>query len=716
MSEPTGIPALVRKKFKLSLLVAIPALVVTTGGLIVFFTLSNTRRTMEDFGWALFREATNQSINETRNVIREAIPDIETLGNLYRKGLLETDRSRQAGFYAEILRSHKDYSWVSFGDESGTFIGATRPEPDGKLLRTNISWLAGGRTLSYEYDLDAGGYQKFYKFDGNAGYDPRSRPFYELAKKNKKRVWTPPYIFFEQGVPGITCANPVYDAAGRLRGVFSIDFDLNSLSEIVAKAKVSERGVVFVFTENREILGHPTIKVVAKTGQRAEGQILTVADIPDANIKAFFAELDAEKSKDGKVHFKDRAQHNFDLAINGENYLASYSRFQIDEGLHWIIGIIAPEQDFRGIVEVKENYKRAYAISIAAIVLSLMLAVVFTRLISTPLRSISMDMERVGRLEIDSSKINLSLFAEISAMEQHLQNMKGGLRSFASYVPKDLVRNLLKSGKEARLEGSTEVLTVLFTDIAGFTSFAEQLEPDELVQKLGKYFEIMTRAIMNHKGTIDKFIGDGIMAFWGAPAADSQHAVQACMAALSCIDALRELAASAEHGSWAKQLRTRFGIATGPVLVGNIGTTERMNYTVMGDTVNLSSRLEGINKIYNTSIVASELTYDLVKDQIIGRTLDVVAVKGKKHGVRIYELLRRREKATAAELELERLSEKGLSAFMAQNMPVAKQAFAQILDLHEHDLSAKLILQRIADYEALTDKSTWSPVNALSVK
>jgi hypothetical protein len=151
---------------------------------------------MEDFGWALFREATNQSINETRNVIREAIPDIETLGNLYRKGLLASDRSRQAGFYAEILRSHKDYSWVSFGDEYGTFIGATRPEPNGKLLRTNISSLAGGRTLSYEYDLDERGSQKFYKFDGNAGYDPALTPLLRAGEKNKKaRLDTTIHIF-----------------------------------------------------------------------------------------------------------------------------------------------------------------------------------------------------------------------------------------------------------------------------------------------------------------------------------------------------------------------------------------------------------------------------------------------------------------------------------------------------------------------------------------
>ncbi|MFO1526349.1 MAG: adenylate/guanylate cyclase domain-containing protein [Turneriella sp.] len=703
-------PRTPRTKFKLSLLVAIPALVVITGGLIVFFTLTNTRRTMEDFGWALFRDATNQSINDTRNVIREAIPDIETLQNLYQRGLLATDYNWQARYYAELLRSHRDYSWVSFGDENGTFVGAYRPDASSKIVRTNISWLKGKKTESFEYDVDLRGNQTLYKYDPNAGYDPRNRPFYELAKKSGKRMWTPPYIFFEQGVPGITCAMPVYGADKRLRGVFSIDFDLNSLSEIVAKSKVSERGVIFIFTENREILGHPTIKVVSKTGGRGEGKILTVADIPDANIKAFFAELD----RDGKSSNGDR--HSFSLQINGERHLASYSRFEIDEGLKWVIGIIAPENDFRGIVEVKENYKRAYAISFAAILLSLMLAVVFTRLISTPLRSISQDMEKVGRLEIESGGTNGSMFKEIHAMDQNLQSMKGGLRSFASYVPKDLVRDLLKTGKEARLEGSTETLTILFTDIAGFTSFAEQLEPTELVQKLGKYFEIMTAAIMKHKGTIDKFIGDGIMSFWGAPAADAEHAIDACLAALACVDALRELAQSAEHGYWAKHLRTRFGIATGPVLVGNIGTPERMNYTVMGDTVNLSSRLEGINKIYHTSIVASESTYALVKEKIIGRALDIVAVKGKSHGVRIYEILGKRAAATPQDTELEGIAEQALTAFIGRDMDSAKKLYARILELRHDDQSAQLILRRIYDYETLPDKATWSAVNALVSK
>lgn len=141
-----------------------------------------------------------------------------------------------------------------------------------------------------------------------------------------------------------------------------------------------------------------------------------------------------------------------------------------------------------------------------------------------------------------------------------------------------------------------------------------------------------------------------------------------------------------------------------------------MNYTVMGDTVNLSSRLEGINKFYNTSIVASESTWLLVKEQIVGRALDIVAVKGKSQGVRVYELLGLRATATAQDLELEKIAEHGIAAFVAKDMVTAKADFNRILEMKETDQSAKLILQRIADYEAMPDKSAWSAVNALAAK
>src|SRR6185437_1039257 len=181
-----------------------------------------------------------------------------------------------------------------------------------------------------------------------------------------------------------------------------------------------------------------------------------------------------------------------------------------------------------------------------------------------------------------------------------------GLRSFGAYVPRDLVRAVLASGERAELGGKTKELTIFFSDLAGFTTLSETLAPEALVELLGGYFDEMTRVIQSHGGTIDKFIGDAIMAFWNAPGDEPDHAARACQAALDCqakLDAMRRADARLAG------LQARIGLATGSVLVGNIGASDRMNYTVMGDTVNLASRLEGLNKAYGTPIMIAETTF-----------------------------------------------------------------------------------------------------------
>src|SRR5262245_58235357 len=164
------------------------------------------------------------------------------------------------------------------------------------------------------------------------------------------------------------------------------------------------------------------------------------------------------------------------------------------------------------------------------------------------------------------------------------------------------------------------------------------MAPDELVSEMSRYLDEMTRIIGATGGTIDKFIGDAIMAFWGAPSPTADHAAKACEAAIRCQQQLKALRTSAPT-PWLAQVHARIGVASGEVLVGNVGTPERFNYTVMGDTVNLASRLESLNKQYGTEILVSESTYRAAKEVVLGRPVDIVQVKGKHQGVRIYELL-----------------------------------------------------------------------------
>ncbi len=211
---------------------------------------------------------------------------------------------------------------------------------------------------------------------------------------------------------------------------------------------------------------------------------------------------------------------------------------------------------------------------------------------------------------------------------------------FANYVSSTVVEELLKNPKALRLGGEDRIISVFFSDVRSFTTISEQLgEPQKLVALLNEYLSAMTEIILQYDGTLDKYVGDEIMAFWGAPVPHPDHALLACKAALAQIKYLNEVL----HKKWKEegkpQLRIGIGINTGKMTVGNMGSKSRMDYTLMGDEVNLGSRLEGTNKIYKTSIIISEATYNMVKDKVVARELDIIRVKGKSKPVRIYELM-----------------------------------------------------------------------------
>ncbi|HNI97206.1 MAG TPA: adenylate/guanylate cyclase domain-containing protein, partial [Leptospiraceae bacterium] len=188
------------------------------------------------------------------------------------------------------------------------------------------------------------------------------------------------------------------------------------------------------------------------------------------------------------------------------------------------------------------------------------------------------------------------------------------------------------------LGGSRKEITVFFSDVRGFTTLSEALSPEDLVKLLNEYLSVMTNVIIDFKGTIDKYMGDAIMAFWGAPINMEDHPYYACVSAIVQLNKLKELQADWKSRNL-PSIDIGIGLNTGPAVVGNMGSSHRMDYTCMGDTVNLGSRLEGSNKMYATRIIISEYTYERVKERVYARELDLVKVKGKNQPVRIYELI-----------------------------------------------------------------------------
>ena len=285
--------------------------------------------------------------------------------------------------------------------------------------------------------------------------------------------------------------------------------------------------------------------------------------------------------------------------------------------------------------------------------------------------------------------------------------------AFGRYVSPSLVEVITTHPERLELGGEELETTVLFADLEGFTQLSETMPPHALIKLLNDYFSPMTQIIMSYQGTLDKYIGDAIMALWGAPVPLSDHALRACRAALEMEKTMTEL-----QQDWQSQglppLLARLGLHSGSVVAGNVGSRERFNYTVLGDTVNLASRLEGVNKVYGTQIILSEETCRLVQDRLLVRELDLVRVKGRAQPVTIYELLG--ESPPEGKYPWLHYFAAGLEAYRQRQWEKASRAFNEVLRLQPHDRPTQVFLGRCRFFAAAPPPLDWRGVFVLDAK
>jgi adenylate cyclase/guanylate cyclase len=271
---------------------------------------------------------------------------------------------------------------------------------------------------------------------------------------------------------------------------------------------------------------------------------------------------------------------------------------------------------------------------------------------------------------------------------------------------------MLSSNKLPELGGETRNVTVFFSDIEGFSLIAEKMSPDNLMELMNEYLSAMTDVIEGHGGYVDKYIGDSIVAVFGAPADDPDHAANAARAALDCCTRLAELNASSALFSECK-LAQRIGINSGEALVGNFGSQRRFNYSVMSDAVNLASRLEGANKFYGTTIIASETTVALAGEAFAWRELDAVRVKGRNQALKIYQLLARSAGPADSQAALIANYADGLAHWRAREFELAAKCFERTSEI---DRPASLFCQRARELAKNPPGEDWDPIRTLQEK
>jgi sigma-B regulation protein RsbU (phosphoserine phosphatase) len=479
--------------FRTRLLLSTCALVLLTGiALIAVADRSNqaSTKTLVD---SLFKEVSSHAVTQTKDFVLRAAPVAQSLEQLANQGLALDDLDRLAPQLLAFLKGNAGMTWVLYGDESGDYTGATRL--DNGRLHIERTHIANRKTHLTEYEVEDDGSWKIFQQNDDRGYDPRRRPFYTLAKERGKLSWTAPYMFFTQGVPGISCVIPVNNSKGQMRGVFSVEFDLNALSEFVSSLSISEHSSVFLFTPDLTLLAHPNERNIVGKGVNGSGAMLTLADTGDPLVDAFRQHLRPEY-----LHGAGADQfHFFQFTHNGVDFMASTTVFPIGDGQSWVVGAVAPQADFLAAV-----WRTRWLSSIAAAValcIAALLAAAMARRISRPVQSLIGFMNRVGAGDLDA-RADLRGSREFRHLSDALNQMIADLRE----------RMQLRSSLELAMEVQQSLLpaanpTTPRLDVAGRSKYCDATG--------GDYFDFIDVAPLSDSSlllAIGDVMGHGIAA------------------------------------------------------------------------------------------------------------------------------------------------------------------------------------------------------------
>ena len=617
------------------------------------------------FGSRNFRDLTHTIAEQTlarvdaeiQILLQRAVEQSKQAGPMLGSWVTATNLAEASESLAGSLSLQPSLARLTYVLEpSGEFVQAERQTNNQIWIRHGVKRDAG--TLAVESWL-WDGTNRLARYTTTV--EPKSilesHGFREARARNRP-AWSAAYLW--QDPDGATAwavryVVPVRAADGEVKAFMGSSLSLAELNSYLLKLDHQVPGYVAIVERTStsgviRVLGHPDPNWVGQT-------VSTNAPL-DPVLASYFKSLVADpRFSAGQLSLGDYGR---EFSNEGTDYLGSYRRLERqDDPNGWILLMMMPLSEVASGVE--QNLRWAGAVAIAFLLIALIAAFALARRIAEPMRQLSRDARALSQLQFDTRPRVLSSIREVRQLEQSLDDARTSLRSFRKYVPADLVNSLVTSGAEASLGGQSARLTILFSDVVEFTRLAETLSAQKLVEDLGRYLAEVSTLIQKNQGTVDKFIGDGVMAFWGAPQPNTQHALAACVAAWRLQQKLDAL-----NARWSAEgeapFPTRIGLNTGTVIVGNIGSDTRMNYTAVGDPVNVASRLESLNRAFGTRILLSEDTRMAAGDTLITRPVARVAVKGSQRGFVVYELLGLDSEPTET---AQRLSDLTAAAFLA---------------------------------------------------
>lgn len=715
-----------KRHFRIQITILISSLLVLilTSGSIIFYNYINTRNENLHNADEQIRSATDTISEATAAYLNPASVSTKFLAWFAGRYSSILDNKALLGDQAmKMLELYPQIAGFYCGDNQGNLV-AVKPVTSGENYpySTNTPLPSGATFEIQTINRSPSSTMEFYTYmdqdgrtvgtqqrpfgSGGPYFDPRSRPWYHGAAETGHQYWSDPYIFILSHQIGITAAAPVKTSEGKVHMVISADITMAEISQTLKKHKIGKSGITFILDENGNLIGYPDQELVIKNA----GGKTVLATYKDTKNPVIIESFE---------RFQKTGELSFRITQNGDPYLVSFKKLGQQIHKKWLLGFIVYLPELTAEANKVTNYMMIF--SVLVVIAATIIIFIISKNIARPIERISEDLNKISHFDIDTVKVEESNFTEISRMNNAMENMKRSLRDFSRFVPKSVVKKLIESGSGAEIGGTKKNITLMFTDIKGFTSLSEQMTSERLIKHLSNYLNELTIIIQKNKGTIDKYIGDAIMSFWGAPDIDDQHSLHACRAAYECQLKLREL-----NHSWELDGKppffTRIGLHTGDAIVGNVGSEDRLNYSAFGDSVNMASRLEGVNKAYGTQILISHSTFTNVRQHFICRPVDLVTVVGKTEPMRIYELscpISEDDKDKYNQEEMARLSELCEQAFehyLNKEWDQALEGYKLVLKNHPSDSVAKVFIDRIENYKKSPPPSGWNGVYAFTKK
>lgn len=608
--------------------ISLASILALSAGIFIFFG----EQSIHSLGWQL----QGQVLQQVQRQLREYTYTASRINNsnqlLLEQGLIGlNDKQAWAQQFNLQAQQFNFISYITLAQADGSWFGLRNTD------QPLYQYMDSNGDL-YNYDVLAGrkmGEAHLYARGGTV----KDKVWFTSSLLAGRPIWTDIYHWDYDQQLAMSLGQPVYDQSKSLHALFAVDLSLSAISDFLSQFRLGQTGAVFIMDAEQNMVASSSFQVPFNI-QGNKLQRIAVSEYGNpmlAFVGSYLQGLTSQLSQHKQEHV---------VSWQGQDIQVLSEKFHSALGLQWTLVTVVPSDELTA--GVRKGLWWALLAGVAVLLLALLAAGAYTNRWVRPLRKLAERVEEVRWLNLSQDFRIKTEVREVQQLSHALQSMQAGLQSFARFVPRDMVRQILHQGEEAKLGGEKRMVTVLFADIQGYSSVAERLDPEQTILMLNQYFQAMQEAVAMYGGTVVEHMGDSVLAVFSAPHLLQDHAANATRSALAMTEALHELNQRWEHASffeaWKQhstgELKMRIGLHRGTVVAGNIGGTEYMKYGVIGDVVNVAARLEVLNKDYGTCIMLSRQVYEELDVDLAARFIcrGMLSLKGRVQQQVVYSL------------------------------------------------------------------------------